>query len=286
MTYDRLVKKTIAVLLVALAALHVSRRTHAPPPVRFATFNIENYPSSERQVDAAFAEIRALDVGFVGVQEIVDPDLFARTAQLELGPAWDFVFTRTASEKRLLEQHLGVLYDRTAWTLVSTAVHDATRLEENRYKPTFEVRLAPRAGGPIVRVLVVHLKASADGRAIRARQYAALAGIVRAARSSDDRVILLGDFNATDDTADRADLARLADTTGLAWSTEDLACSAFWDRDDGCFRSRLDHVLASEPLSGVRAAGACATEGCSTGASCPIYTRDVSDHCPVVGELP
>ncbi|MBX3162294.1 MAG: endonuclease/exonuclease/phosphatase family protein [Deltaproteobacteria bacterium] len=282
-------KKTIAVLLVAIALHALRSRTDGPrPPLRFATFNIENYPKNDRQVDAAFREIAALGASFVAVQEIVDPELFARTAQVELGLTWELVHASTAprgEERRLMVQHLGVLFDRAAWTLASTAVHDGTRLEQGRYKPVLEVRLAPRGGGDVVRVLVVHLKAGGDDRAIRARQYAALAAIVRAARSSGERVVVLGDFNATDDAGDRDDLAALAARTDLRWLTESLACSAFWDRADGCFRSRLDHILASEPAREVTATGACATSGCAMEPSCPRYIDDVSDHCPVVAEL-
>jgi endonuclease/exonuclease/phosphatase family metal-dependent hydrolase len=282
------VKKTIAVVLLGIALYALCCRAPAPLPVRFATFNIENYPKHDRQVDAAFREIAALGASFVAVQEIVDPALFARTAQLELGLGWDFVAASTAPRQAgaapRMVQHLGVLFDRAIWTLASTAVHEGTRLEQGRYKPVLEVRLAPRAGGPIVRVLVVHLKAGGEDGAIRARQYAALADIVRAARDSGERVVTLGDFNATGD-ADREALAVLADATGTRWLTASLACSALWDRDDGCFRSRLDHVLATEPARTVTAAGACATHGCAMEPSCPLYADEVSDHCPVVVEL-
>ncbi|MBA3541607.1 MAG: endonuclease/exonuclease/phosphatase family protein [Deltaproteobacteria bacterium] len=132
-----------------------------------------------------------------------------------------------------------------------------------------------------MRVLVVHLKAGGDGRDIRARQYAALATVVRAVQHSGERIVLLGDFNATADD-DRKDLARLAALTGLRWATEPLACSAFWSRDDGCPRSRLDHVLTWAPPRRVEAAGACATEGCDWQDRCPLYAEQVSDHCPVV----
>jgi endonuclease/exonuclease/phosphatase family metal-dependent hydrolase len=255
--------------------------------VRFATFNIENWPKNDVQVDGAFREIASLDASLVAVQEIVVPELFARTAQVELGVAWDFVYASTAphgEHEPLITQHLGVLFDRTKWTLVSTALHDGTRLPRGRYKPTFEVRLAPKSSGGIVRVLVVHLKAGGDSHDIRAQQYVALADIVRTARASGDRVLVMGDFNATGED-DRVDLAELAARGDVTWSTESLGCSALWDRDDGCFRSRLDHLLSSEPIENVRAAGACATDGCAPESTCPRYIHDVSDHCPVVGEL-
>ena len=92
---------------------------------------------------------------------------------------------------------------------------------------------------------------------------------------------MLGDYNATGD-ADRARLAGLADRTHLVWATEPLACSAFWSREEGCYRSRLDHVLMTARPRHVEARGGCATHGCEMEASCPRYYSEVSDHCPVV----
>jgi endonuclease/exonuclease/phosphatase family metal-dependent hydrolase len=254
------------------------------PALRFATFNIEDFPKHRRQIDAAFAEIKALDAEFIAVQEIREPELFLRELRRRFGGRWDFAHldTRPIGETRR-GHHIGVMYDTMRWELVGTRVHQATRLDGGRHKPVLEVRL--QGERVTVRVLVVHLKSGSDGRAIRARQYTALAQIVRDVKRAGERIVVLGDFNATE-LGDRDDLARLAKDTGLVWATESLACSAFWSRDDGCPRSRLDHVLAwSKPL-GVRAAGACATEGCDWQASCPTYAQHVSDHCPVVVDAP
>ena len=267
-------------LVIGIAAV-VSVRAcrHDAAPLRFATFNIEDFPKNARQVAGAFDEIRRLDASFVGVQEIGDPELFAAQARERLGDAWQFVHINVAPLPHPAH-HLGVVFDSRVWTFVSMAAHDQTRLEGGRHKPTLEVRLRDRAGDA-VRVLVVHLKAGGDGRDIRARQYEALARIVSGVKRSGERVVLLGDFNATGD-ADRADLEVLARDTGMTWATRDLACSAFWSRDDGCPTARLDHVLTWAPPSKVEAAGACATDGCEWRDRCPLYTEQVSDHCPVV----
>lgn len=255
--------------------------TSAPAPaLRIATFNIEDFPKDDRQVAGAFAELAALDAPIVGVQEIMDPRTFAHAMRQRLGADWRVVFEPFVE---LGYRHTGVLFDRRQFALVSTTTHDETRLGGD-HKSVLEVRLAPTGGGTIVRVLVVHLKAGGDGRAIRARQHAALARIVGAANRSGDRVVVLGDFNATHDVEDRADLAALAEGSGLHWSTESLACSAFWRREDGCPRSRLDHVIAWHAGT-VRVAGACATEGCAYEDRCPAYSTQISDHCPVIVEL-
>jgi len=278
------VRWSIATLVVALVVRGMCGGGGGAGPLRIATFNIENFPKHARQIDGVFDELARLDVGIVAVQEIVDHEVFAHAARERLGRDWDFVHVSTAplGGTQHPVHHLGVLFDRAAFTLVSTEVHDDTRLVDGRHKPTFEVRLQPTGGGTIVRVLVVHLKAGGDGREIRGRQLVALGTIVRAASRSGERIVLLGDFNATDDVEDRRDIATLAANTGLTWATEELGCSAFWSRDDGCPRSRLDHVLSWTGATTVEAAGACATEGCDWQDRCPLYADQVSDHCPVI----
>lgn len=259
------------------------------PPLAFATFNIEDFPKDRRQIDGAFDEIARLDVGFVAVQEIVDPALFSAEAANRLGGAWQFAAISTAPSTAPTTSgvarvhpthHLGVLFDRRRFSLVEVTMHDETRLGST-HKPTLEVRLRPAGGGEIVRILVVHLKAGGEFADVRAQQHLALAQIIA---YRPERTVVLGDFNATGD-ADRASLAALARRTNLAWVTRDLGCTAFWSRDDGCFRSRLDHVLMWQARAEVVAAGACATHGCEWEASCPTYVEQVSDHCPVVVRL-
>lgn len=268
------------VLLACVLAARVAwcGRTHARRhAVRFATFNIEDFPKDERQVAGAFDEIARLDASFVAVQGIGDADRFARAAREQLGASWRFV----AEPGREDATHrLGLAFDAGAWELVSSRTYDDTRVG-GRNKATLEVRLRPRGGGAIVRALVVHFRSGTAGRATRARQHEALARILARIGGTDDRVVVLGDFNATE-PADRDDIERDAERAGLAWATEALACTAFWARDDGCPRSRLDHVLAWTTPARVAATGACATDGCARQDSCPLYAEQVSDHCPVV----
>jgi len=249
-------------------------------PLRIATFNIERFPRSQRQIDGAFAELAALDAPIIAVQEIADPGVFVAGMRDQLGAAWQIAFEPFIERGYL---HTGVLFDRRRFALLSTATHDGTMLG-GKHKRVLEVRLAPVAGGTPLRVLVVHLKSRSDGRDIRAQQHVALRAIVRAAVASGERVAVLGDFNATEDIEDRDDLAALAEATGLAWATEPLACSAFWRRDDGCPRSRLDHVFTWRAGTAT-AKGACESAGCDREDRCPAYSREVSDHCPVVVEL-
>ena len=273
--------KRIVVLALVLFGIRVACHD-APPPLRIATFNIEDFPKDDRQIAGAFAELAALDAPIVGVQEIMDPRAFTMAMRSSLGVEWQVAFEPFVE---LGYRHTGVLFDRRRFTLIATTTHDETMLGGD-HKRVLDVRLAPVEGGTPVRTLVAPLKAGGDGRdrEIRQRQHRALRDIIKMVSRSGDRIAVLGDFNATHDVEDRGDLAALSNSSGLAWSTEPLACSAFWRRDDGCPRSRLDHVFTWESGKAT-AAGACATSGCDWQNSCPVYSREISDHCPVVVEL-
>jgi len=274
-----MVRWLVAIAVGALVA-RASCRQPKPDRVTIATFNIEHFPKDARQVEGAFDEIAASRASIVAAQEITDPAVFLAAARRRLAPSWDFVHDHRRIENH---HHVGALFDRRVWRFVSSEVHDDTRLGRLDL-PVLEVRLAPVDGGDLVRVLVVHLRSQTAGRPARARQHEVLAKLAAAARGSGERVVVLGDFNATED-GDRGDLAELARAAGLVWATRSLPCTAFWRRDDGCPRSRLDHVLTSEPPTRAIATGGCATDGCDRQDRCPRFAEQISDHCPVVVEF-
>jgi endonuclease/exonuclease/phosphatase family metal-dependent hydrolase len=262
-------------LFVLVAIVLVLRcKDDEPRTLRVATFNIENFPKSEKQIAGAFAEIQALDAPIVAVQEITNPTVFESAMQRRLGTHWRFEYIESGS---VLDHRIGVLYDSRVVRHRKTRVHRGTALE-GQQKPVMDVELEYR--GQPLRVLVLHLKAGGENHPVRTRQYAALKKIIAEVRAAKQPIVLLGDFNATGE-ADREDLAAV----DLRWLTEPLECTAFWDRDDGCPRSRLDHILSTHAAHAVRAAGACATEGCAPQDSCPVYAHEVSDHCPVVVDI-
>jgi endonuclease/exonuclease/phosphatase family metal-dependent hydrolase len=271
----------LALATGAMIAIGIARPGDPPPapkPLRVATFNIETFPKNDAQIEGAFDEIAALGAPAVAVQEIFDPGVFVQAANRRLGPSWRFVHTETMPPGSRYSVHVGVLFDGEQLALVSEAVHGETALG-GRQKPTFEVRLRPRAGGAIVQIFIVHFRSGSDGRPTRARQFEALTELLIAARRPGERTMVMGDFNATED-GDRDDLALMAARTGLQLNTEALACSAFWDRRDECPTSRLDHVLSWSRAETVTASGACA-DGCELRDRCPLYAEEVSDHCPV-----
>ena len=116
--------------------------------------------------------------------------------------------------------------------------------------------------------------------AVRRAQLDALAPVLERARSSGDDVILVGDFNATGPD-DLVAIDACASRVGLYFATRDVECSSYWNRSDGCLGVPLDHVLTS--WSGrAFADGPCRTEGCAMRETCPVFHREVSDHCPVI----
>src|SRR5262245_25483534 len=108
-----------------------------PISLRLATFNIENYPKSERQEVGAFALLRDLRVDAVGVQEITDPAALERAAQRHLGPQWRFVYTR-----RIPKHRVGVLYDGGRFKLRLTRSYREPEIG-GPGKAAFEARLEP-----------------------------------------------------------------------------------------------------------------------------------------------
>jgi endonuclease/exonuclease/phosphatase family metal-dependent hydrolase len=267
---------------ILLAVALLARPCAQAPQPMLATFNIENFPKDSRQVKGAFEVIAGLGVQMVGVQEIGDVPLFRQQARARLGLDWRFVAIDTSpkSDPLWTGHSLGLLFDGRLYQQLSVRAHDGTRLETRRHKPVLEVRLEPLQGGTVLRVFVLHLKSGSAGREIRRAQLVALEKILQEARGSGERIVVMGDFNATEG-ADRQDIARLAQTTGLHWATEPLRCTAFWQREQDCPTSSLDHVLTFEEPTRVEALGACSL-GCDQRDRCPLYHQEISDHCPVV----
>jgi exonuclease III len=264
----------VALVVAGLGARAACGGCGRDDALRVGTFNIENYPRSDRQVEGAFATIGDLDLDALGVQEITEPEVFARDARARLGDEWRFAWPARSPPQRV-----GVLYDGTRFELLGTRTHRETLVYDGG-KPMFEARLRDRVGGEVLRLFVVHLKAAGDGGDVRRRQLRGIRPVIAEAARSGDRIVLLGDFNATG-PADRDEIAALAEATGMDWPSRELACTSYWDRDDGCVGSALDHVLSSAPPLGIAARGPCESDGCDRRDRCPVFHAEVSDHCPV-----
>ena len=95
-----------AILLVIglCFALWVAHQSPLPPKV--ATFNIQDYPKSDRQPQNALALVDSLEVDAMGVQEITKPHHFERAVHVHLGQQWTVLFAR--QEVRHL---VGLIFD-------------------------------------------------------------------------------------------------------------------------------------------------------------------------------
>ena len=272
----------IRFLVVAAVFLFVAKTCFGSRVVDVVTFNIENYPKSERQVDGAFEALEAIEPEIVALQEIRKPEEFRFELRSRLGSRW-----HTAWPNPSPRHHVGLAYDSGLFEFLSSETHRTTEVCPGAAcKPTLEVRLRRKGGAEeTLAVFVVHLKAYDDGIDERREQYRALQDILQAARDRGDRIVLAGDFNSTR-AEDRELIAKLAATYQLRWPTRRLDCTGYWKPENRCLGTALDHILvdgASPPGAG---RGPCRSVGCDPGESCPVFFHQVSDHCPVTVALP
>lgn len=274
-------RRVVVVLCVAALAFALCDDDDARPP-RLATWNIRDYPESTKQEDAVFAEVAALGVDVLALQEITDPARLRDQARQRLGGQWRSEFS---SDSKAIHQ-VGLLFNDDVVDLGWTREHPEVALYAGA-RPALEVGLFfddPERELPrVLDVIVVHLKAGRDHAPMRARQLAALRPIVERARAKGYVVVVAGDFNAGT-AADRAALADFGVVTDVAWRSAELGCTGLWPQQgDRCSGGALDHVFACVDVD-VRVAGPCA-DGCDFDDGCPVFSRDVSDHCPVVVDL-
>lgn len=242
-----------------------------------ATFNIENFPKSERQIDGAFDAIESSNAAVVAVQEITEPGTFRKEAKSRLGERWRF---RAPVEP---PKHApGLLYDSESLDLVDWEVHRETVVYDGArpvVEGTFETRRGRR-----VEVFTLHLKAGPDGLPLRERQHAALRDVLAEQGGDAEVTLVAGDFNSTE-PRDRELLVRLREAAGLKWVSKSVDCTGYWKPGESCRSFVLDHVLADGLSARAVGRGPCEQVGCEPGDRCPTFWSRVSDHCPVTVEF-
>lgn len=269
----RIFFRTLAVVAVMAGLL----RSQVVRPTRtVATFNIEDFPQSNTQVEGAFEVLHSLDAGIVAVQEITDPTRFQREARRRLGHDWTFLYPDDKPHHRL-----GVLVDRSRYRVQSMRVHDETVVHRGG-RPTVEVELVSSESERRLEVFTVHFKSGPNAMPVRHEQYEALYDILTHHGNGDRATLVMGDFNSMTG-ADQARLSWLAESTSLRWLTRRTRCTSYWRPNDStCEASTLDHLLAEGLATEAVPAGPCRSFGCQPDQACPPFYRRVSDHCPVI----
>ncbi len=284
---------------------------------RIGTWNVRWFPEggpgkephAERATDVPWlaCAIALLDVDLLAVQEF---KAHAR-AQEAVRELIELLDRHTAGAWRIelddcpnrSGQHVGVLYDSSRVEQLESRQYD----ELNPHGVGCQDQLRPGmggyyrfAGGLDLHVASVHLKSGTTRRSLdlRQRSLASLASTRRQlnARSSDDDLLVLGDFNTMgcprcsvrmDADAELGDFeARLAGL-GFRRLSSDPGCSEYYRGHGGL----LDHLVVTATMAEARGVSAevwgyCRSEACGrvAGAMPAAYHR-LSDHCPLVAEF-
>lgn len=259
--------------------------------LRVVTWNLHNFPGADQDLPRLQQRLSGLDADLLAVQEVHDPAALAH-----LLPGWDLHLSEHGGRGH---QRLGIALDPHTLELLAPVREHTELALGGHVRPAVSAHLRVR-GGADFHVVVVHLKAMADGLPLRRKQWPLLADLARDLLRTDPDLIILGDFNATGPAGGRpedelAELAALLEPLGVHRVRTDVPCSAYWDgsrRDawkepsllDLVWVAGLDHANeVAHPLLH------CARHRCeafrSTSAHPEPDFADLSDHCPVALDL-
>jgi endonuclease/exonuclease/phosphatase family metal-dependent hydrolase len=262
--------------------------------LRIATWNLHNFPADDQDPERMRRALAALEADVLAVQEIHDPEALAR-----LLPDHQILLSEGGGRGG---QRLGFAIDPRTIEVVDGPIEHAQASLRGRVRPALEATLRRRDGGPDFRVVVVHLKAMADGLELRREQWRILAEIAGPRKGETDLVVL-GDFNSTGPAGgtpeeELRELDAALHGTGLRRVPNEFGCSAYWDgshRDSWKEASQLDLVFVAD-LRETDAAAAmarplahCGRHRCRPFRSSDAYPdldfERTSDHCPLVLDL-
>ncbi len=261
--------------------------------LRIATWNLRRLGAADAHTDLErlHAELRRLDADLIALQEIVDAAPLARPFE-----GWSLRLSEAGGHG---EQHLGFAWRPDRLRARGPLLVDAVSSMGGRYRPVVAQRFDSPAG-PLLAV-TVHLKARPEGREIRRQQVARLRTWIQSRLRADETLILLGDFNLTggaearDAGAERREMIAQLAALNVKPVPNPLGCSAYWDgpqRDAWREPSELDLMWVPRALarSRVHPGAHCSRHSCQSFRSTPAYPdldyRGISDHCPVVFDLP
>jgi len=279
--------------------------------IEIGTFNIEWFPckddgelmkqygielrypptGSSTDIKSLFALLKNLDIELLGVQEIVDPKLFADSAKAYLGDQYKFIYSPSGGS-----QKVGFLYDSSVLKLVGNAqtYMSVALSDDSRLRPAFRAYFKAIPSGFDFHAIVTHLKASPRGWDLREKQWGEIENIIRdlPKKTKDGDIVLLGDFNnvsnlGIDEFNDIINSTNFLDITADARESY----SNYWQPDYKKTRiqaSLIDHIFISEDakiefIENSKKLGGMCDQGKYeyVGDSIPDYYEKISDHCPV-----
>lgn len=298
------------------AVVRARPKQRAADPNRIASWNIRWFPDGAARGPGAHATdldwlacaIVALDVQVVAVQEIVQ-HVRGRAAMLDLldrldartGGKWQHALDDCPGSGR---QHVGFLWDATRVKVTGAepvaALNPGAHACGKNLRPGYSVH-ARFVDGSDVHLVVVHFDSGVTARDYENRR-TSLSRLSVAARQltadGDPDVLVLGDFNtmgckdcepAIDPAADVAALDTSATAADMKRLDPDALCTEY----HGSRPALLDHVLARgpgvlAPDARVTVDGTCRDLGCRPlrRGEHPAALERLSDHCPLVIELP
>lgn len=265
--------------------------------LRIVCWNLHNFPG-DHDLSRLRARLDALAPHVLALQEVLDP---AAVAALRPGFRWHASAFGGRNGQRVM-----IGWD-PAVVEVGPALEHAALTMDGRVRPALSAHVRGRERGPDLHLVVVHLKATRDGHEIRRAQWPRLVQAVQAQQATtpaDDDVLVVGDFNVAGGPGVTSDheleaLALALAPAGLQpWEIVG-GCTAYWDgrrRDAWLEPSRLDLVwsagLAEVPPGARRAwpGTHCERHRCQAFAATEHHPdpdlHGISDHCPIVIDLP
>lgn len=250
-----------------------------PETLRIATWNVENFPKNAATPQLLAESILALELDLMAIQEVADEDAF-----------WDLVedlplYAGTLSPHEYFDgsyQKVGFLYRSDKLQVGNIRVlfdHDGFSFP----RPAYQATVTSRTTGADFFAITLHLKAGRgnDNRERRISAAQELADHALKLATTDDDIVLLGDFNdVLTSNAGRSVFEPFL-SAGFDIVTDELS-------DEGAYSFvpsmvMLDHIVASSALTG---------EIVSESDSIPQldfairnYDASLSDHLPVTFDI-
>lgn len=255
-------------------------------------YNIEmRYPPNGPATDTTklFEILKDLDIEILGIQELVDPQLFDAMAKRHLGEEFNFIYAPSNAW-----QKVGILYNSEKIKLIGQPqVYSEVALGRmDRHRPALRGYFKMLPDGFDFHVIVVHLKASPRGYPERQKQWEFLDTILSDLPSENESdIILLGDFNNVSKDRYNEFLPHLQKHQ-FFWpvAETDTLITQYWRPDwnkDRIEAGTIDHLFISNDAkieyieNSTKVGGYCSEMKNEIIGDFPKFYENISDHCPV-----